>query len=186
MSGKIREQIDIAIGTHRIACRGTEQPVAAAMQRRRCFKTGFELCQRRLTRRKGARLALVKRDDGSHDKDRNMGTGTGSTYCQARHGHRDSGFGHHKTCIVNGGGGGIRTHGTHSVQRFSRPPRSTAPAPLRAQPPSGGGADPSAKPVPAASRRPRLSPIGPRASPRGSRTPSRDRASSPGRDRCRP
>ena len=30
-----------------------------------------------------------------------------------------------------GGGGGIRTHGTQSAQRFSRPPRSTAPAPLR-------------------------------------------------------
>ena len=32
------------------------------------------------------------------------------------------------------GGGGIRTPGTHRVQRFSRPPRSTTPAPLRRKP----------------------------------------------------
>ncbi len=31
----------------------------------------------------------------------------------------------------SGGGGGIRTHGAQSAQRFSRPPRSTTPAPLR-------------------------------------------------------
>lgn len=30
-----------------------------------------------------------------------------------------------------GGEGGIRTHGTQKVQRFSRPPRSAAPAPLQ-------------------------------------------------------
>ena len=33
--GKIGEQIDIAVGTHRAARRGTEQPVAAAILRRR-------------------------------------------------------------------------------------------------------------------------------------------------------
>ncbi len=34
--------------------------------------------------------------------------------------------------LNDGGGGGIRTHGTQSAQRFSRPPRSTTPAPHRA------------------------------------------------------
>ncbi|SVC69345.1 uncharacterized protein METZ01_LOCUS322199 [marine metagenome] len=37
-----------------------------------------------------------------------------------------------------GGGGGIRTHGTHKAQRFSRPPRSTTPAPLQVCASSGG------------------------------------------------
>ena len=43
----------------------------------------------------------------------------------------------------SGGEGGIRTHGTQSAQRFSRPPRSTTPAPLRNRPaplsPAAGG-----------------------------------------------
>ena len=33
--------------------------------------------------------------------------------------------------LVNGGEGGIRTHGAHKAQRFSRPPDSTALAPLQ-------------------------------------------------------
>ena len=52
--------------------------------------------------------------------------------------------------------------------------------------PSAGGADPSAKPVGVASRTPRLSPTGRRASPRGSRTPWQVPAWCRARDRCRP